>query len=193
MYNALQYSHQLITSKVQPGDLAIDATAGKGHDTLLLAQLVGKTGLVISYDIQEFALNLTRIRLEKEGLVDRVQLFQRGHETMEQDIPASKGIRAATFNLGYLPGGDHTIITKPETTLKAIQITMNHLLDRGIITIVAYHGHPGGQEELSYLEEFLYQINQNTFDVLKYQFINQINQPPILFVIEKKRTAGLKV
>ena len=46
MQNALSYSHQLLKEVLQPGDLAVDATMGNGHDTLFLAQLVGRTGHV---------------------------------------------------------------------------------------------------------------------------------------------------
>lgn len=187
MHNALQYSHKLIKSYVKPGDFVIDATAGNGHDTTLLAQLVGPKGQVFSYDIQSEAIRKTRIRLEKEGLIERVRLIQRGHETMEQDLIDNRQSSAIMFNLGYLPGGDQTIITRPNTTIRAIKTGLTRLKTRGVITIVAYYGHPGGQVELNMLTDFLKNLNQQYFDVLQYQFINQICQPPILYIIEKKR------
>lgn len=190
MYNAVQYAHQLIKEKVKSGDLTIDATAGKGHDTLLLARLVGKEGLVISYDIQRSAIEATRSRLKESGLLTRVNLINRGHETLARDLPPGREIRAVTFNLGYLPGSDQRIITKPETTLKALDTALNHLLPGGIITIVSYHGHLGGAEELKQLKDYLEKRDQKYFDILQYQFINQINRPPLLFAIEAKKTLG---
>ncbi|AZR73811.1 hypothetical protein BBF96_10690 [Anoxybacter fermentans] len=191
MHNSLQYSHQLIKTRVQPGDLVVDATAGNGHDTLLLAQLVGPKGKVYSYDIQACALKETRHRLQKAGLLERVKLIHRGHETMDQDLAPGQSIKAVMFNLGYLPGGNHSIITKPDTTIQALKIALKHLLPRGLITIVAYHGHPGGKNELSALVKYLSTLDQYNFDVLQYQFINQVNQPPILFAIEKKAKSKL--
>lgn len=187
MYNAVQYAHQLIKSKVQTGDLTVDATAGQGYDTLLLAHLVGSEGLVISYDIQKSAIQKTRSRLEEKGFLPRVKLINRGHETLADDLAIDRGIRAVTFNLGYLPGSDRQIITKPETTIKALQTALDHLLPAGIITIVSYHRHPGGAEELNQLKNYLLKIEQQYFDILQYQFINQANQPPVLFAIEAKK------
>lgn len=186
MHNSLQYSHQIIKTKVQPGDLVIDATAGNGHDTLFLAQLVGPKGQVLSYDIQPTALEETRKRLEKEDLTDRVQLIQRGHETIDQDLAPDQYIKVAMFNLGYLPGGDHSIITQPRTTIKALETILTYLFPKGLVTIVTYYGHEGGKRELNQLTEFLANLDQSHFSVLRYEYINQTNQPPILFAIEKR-------
>ena len=38
---------------VQPGDTVIDATMGNGHDTAMLAELVGESGHVIAFDVQD--------------------------------------------------------------------------------------------------------------------------------------------
>ena len=42
----LPYARILLEKAVSPGDIAIDATAGNGHDTLFLAKLVGENGHV---------------------------------------------------------------------------------------------------------------------------------------------------
>ena len=190
MHNSLQYAHELIKKRVQPGDLVVDATAGNGHDTLLLAELVGAKGMVLSYDIQSSAIENTRAKVEAAGLLSRVQLFERGHETMEQELQATSAqnrqVKAVMFNTGYLPGGDHAKITQAETTLRALDIAHAYLAPRGLITIVSYYGHPGGAAELASLMEYLQNLDQREFDVLEYRFINQRNEPPILFVIEKK-------
>lgn len=52
--------------------------------------------------------------------------------------------RLVAFNLGYLPGGDKTIITKPETTLPALEAAKGILMPGGLISLVVYVGHPGG-------------------------------------------------
>lgn len=186
MHNSLQFSHQLLKARVQPGDWVVDATAGNGHDTLLLAQLVGPRGTVLSYDVQEMAIANTRKRLTEAGCLAQVRLIHRGHETMESDLAPDHGIRAAVFNTGYLPGGDHSLVTQAPSTIQALEICLRYLLPRGIITLVAYHGHPGGEAELVQLLGFLQSLDQRQFDVLEYRFINQSNQPPILFAIERK-------
>lgn len=56
LQTALHFSHTLLTEILQPGDHAIDATMGNGYDTLFMAELVGKTGHVYSFDIQPLCL-----------------------------------------------------------------------------------------------------------------------------------------
>lgn len=59
----LTMAQRWVSERVQPGDIAIDATAGGGNDTLLLAKLAGPRGRVYSFDIQLAALQATRSRL----------------------------------------------------------------------------------------------------------------------------------
>ena len=51
------------------------------------------------------------------------------------------------FNLGYLPGGDHAIVTKPEITVSAIVQTYRLLRMGSLISVLCYRGHVGGMEE----------------------------------------------
>lgn len=69
MQNALAFSHQLLKDVLQPGELAVDATMGNGHDTLFLAQLVGRSGHVYACDLQAQALVNTRQRLTNADLL----------------------------------------------------------------------------------------------------------------------------
>lgn len=55
-----------------------------------------------------------------------------------------KFFRLIAFNLGYLPGGDKTLITEPHTTLKALNVAKDILTPGGLISLVVYVGHPGG-------------------------------------------------
>ena len=107
-----QWCHHFISLQVQPGDICIDATAGKGNDTLKLAELAGDTGTVLAFDIQKDALEATESRLLEANLHSRVQLIHRGHEHMAEYV-SPESVSCIVFNLGYLPGGDHKIATKP--------------------------------------------------------------------------------
>jgi|GEM_PF-6899342 len=44
LQRVLQYAQQLLKDNIKEGDTVVDATAGNGHDTLFLAQLVGMKG-----------------------------------------------------------------------------------------------------------------------------------------------------
>lgn len=184
----IPFGHHLLEKAVKKGDIAIDCTIGNGHDTLLLAQLVGPTGHVFGFDIQTKAIENTTERLIEHKILDRVTLFQQGHEKLFSCIPSHYHgqITGAIFNLGYLPGGDKTIVTKPQTTISAIKQLLQMMAPGGIIVIVVYHGHPGGTKEKNELLDFCMNLDQNEYHVLKYQFINQKNSPPFLIAIEKR-------
>ncbi len=183
--SALHYSHQLLEEVIAPNDIVVDATMGNGHDTLYLAQQVPQ-GLVHSFDVQAQALAETRTLLAKHSLTAKINLHQIGHEALGTVIAHKTPIKAAVFNLGYLPKSDKQIITKANTTLKALEELTDRLALGGRIVIVAYYGHQGGAAELTAVTDFCQRLDQHNYQVLQYQFINQKNHPPILFCIEKR-------
>ncbi|GKT04141.1 class I SAM-dependent methyltransferase [Furfurilactobacillus entadae] len=184
--NALSFSHQLLEPTIQLGDTVVDATVGQGNDTRFLAARVGKTGHVLAFDIQQAALDETATMLTLTGLRPQVALIHDGHEHLVDHINDNTMISAAMFNLGYLPGGDHSLITRGQTTIAALQTCCDHLRRGGLITIVVYTGHPGGQTEADLVTDFVRHLPQKQFQVLHYGFINQQHQPPYLLAIEKR-------
>ena len=95
-------------------------------------------------------------------------------------------VSCIVFNLGYLPRAKHQIITKSDTTLEAIKKGLDLLKPNGVMSIAIYSGHEGGMEEKNAVYEFTQTLDQNYFNVLCTKFINQINNPPELLLIEKK-------
>lgn len=183
----LDFAHALAARAVEPGGLAIDATVGNGHDTLFLARQVGDTGRVLGFDVQEEAIEQTRRRLESEGVEASVHLIHEGHETMKNHLETSHqgDVQAVMFNLGYLPGGDHSVITRPKTTLQALEDSSTILRPGGVITIVVYSGHEGGAEEAEAVRKWASALPQHTFTALSYGYINHGNDPPQLIAVEK--------
>ncbi|MEK4381346.1 class I SAM-dependent methyltransferase [Aeribacillus sp. FSL K6-2848] len=184
----LPFAKKLMASAVQNGDIVIDATVGNGHDTVFLAQLVGEQGHVFGYDIQKQALEETEKRLKECGLIDRVTLFHSSHDDIFNTIPKKhhNHIAGAMFNLGYLPGGQKNIVTKPESTIEAVKQLLSILRPGGMIVLVVYHGHPEGKRERDELLKFAEQIDQHTAHVLEYRFLNQKNSPPFIVAIENR-------
>lgn len=184
----LPFARNLLEKAATQGDVVIDATAGNGHDTLYLANLVGPNGTVYSYDIQEQAIQHTRERLNAHGATDQVTLFHKSHDQIETTIPAEHHgkIKAAIFNLGYLPGADKAVVTKPSSTLEAIKQIFSLLAKGGIIVLVIYHGHPEGKTERDAVLDYARTLDQQTAHVLEYRFINQKNDPPFIVAIEKR-------
>ncbi|MCO4628213.1 SAM-dependent methyltransferase [Streptococcus infantarius subsp. infantarius] len=175
----LHLSHDFLAEVLDDGAVAVDATMGNGNDTAFLAQHAKK---VYAFDVQEQALKSTQERLEKQ-VISNAQLILDGHQNLDKYV--NEPIRAAIFNLGYLPSADKTVITKPDTTLVAIEKILERLEIGGRLAIMIYYGHEGGDMEKDAVLEYVNQLDQWLFTVMLYQPLNQINQPPFLVMIEK--------
>lgn len=169
---------------IEKGDVVIDATMGNGYDTVYLGDLVGENGKVYSFDVQEEALTSTRKKVIRDNMEDRIELILDGHENLDKYV--KEEVSCVVFNLGYLPRAKHMVITKPDTTLKAIKKSLELLKSNGVISIAAYIGHEGGLDEKNYICEYLNNLDQKQYDVLHMEFTNQVNNPPQLILVEKK-------
>lgn len=135
---------------------AIDATVGNGGDTLFLAELASAAGgRVFGFDVQAAALERTRARLAERSL--SAELFLAGHEKMAEFLPPALAgkFACAFFNLGWLPRSDKSTITRPDTTLAALESALG-LLDksRGLLSVLCYRGHDGGEAEFAAVRGF---------------------------------------
>ncbi|MGB9793372.1 MAG: class I SAM-dependent methyltransferase [Thermacetogeniaceae bacterium] len=175
-----------VQQEVNHGDICVDATVGNGNDTLFLAELVGNEGKVYGFDIQAAAIEITRKKLAESCLLDRVYLIHDSHAHMEKYLKPNT-VKAVMFNLGYLPGGDHSLITLPDTTLQAVKSSVHLIKEDGLITIVCYRGHQGGYSEFECLNNYLSKLNPNFYHVLRLDLINRIKLPPVLFVVRKTK------
>lgn len=173
----------LILSHLSPGESAVDATAGKGRDTLWLAQIVGAGGKVHAFDIQEEALAETARRLAQVGLTDRVVLYMADHARMTDYI--KEKVQLVMFNLGYLPGSDHKITTLPESTVTALGGALSILRPGGILAITVYRGHPGAVTEAQAVEGFLNGLEPKQYSVLQGSYINQRDDIPYWILVQK--------
>lgn len=185
--SVLQQAKLLMRDRLTAGGIAVDATVGNGHDTLFLAECVGESGRVFGFDIQKEALASATARLSEAGVIRRVTLFHAGHERWSEVLPPTlKGrIQAVTFNLGYLPGGDKRIVTRPDTTIQALDAAFSWLAPGGIIAAVLYSGHPGGKEERDRVLRWASDLDQRRGQALWCRFLNQQNDPPTLLAISR--------
>lgn len=183
----LAFSHTLLRKCICEGDVVVDGTIGHGHDTLLMAELVGPKGRVLGFDIQEEAIESTRTKLEAEGLDGRVTMYWESHEHAAAKLGEGQSLAAAQFNLGYLPGGDKDIVTQAATTLRSLEGLLPRLRPGGLAIFVVYDGHNGGPEEKNALLTFVDGLDQKAFTVLQYSMRNWQNDPPFLIAIEKRK------
>lgn len=184
----IPYAHHLLESTISPGDMVIDATCGNGNDTAFLSELVGLDGHVYAFDIQAEAITASQDKTRALGL-GNITYIHDSHAHVDTHLPSEihGTVAGAIFNLGYLPRSDKQIITKADSTLPAIEKMIALLKKNGIIVIVIYHGHDGGKEEKDAVLTFAEQLNRKAFAVIKYQFINQENNPPFVVAIQKNK------
>jgi hypothetical protein len=183
----LQQAHAILQTQLNNGDIAIDATAGNGHDSLFLVQQVMPDGLVYCFDIQQAAIAATHNRLFTADLRQFALLIQHSHAQMSEDIaPEHHGkIKAIMFNLGYLPHGDKTLITQTDSTLLALNAAAELLAPEGIISILAYPGHQGGDMETLQVANWCYQLNPENFSVQLINSAEHKDSAPRLFIVQK--------
>lgn len=177
-------AHRVVADNVRPGDVVVDATLGNGHDTLFLARCVGNSGKVYGFDVQQDAINATHGRLAGAGVAEQVyQLHLEGHENMADYVPEE--VQAVMFNLGYLPGGDKRRITQLVTTLLALQRALELLSPGGVVTVMCYPGHEGGEAESEAVSNLLSSAQREGFALECFERDGTGAASPFLLVARK--------
>ena len=183
-YQITSWVHHFLEDHVQLGDICIDATMGNGNDTALLSKLVGENGKVVAFDIQQMALDHTKEKLMKEGCPSNYKLVLESHENM-LDYAKENSVACITFNLGYLPGGDHAKATKSDSSIKAIETGLSLLKKKGLMTICIYSGGDSGFEEKDAVLSYIKSLDAKKYLVIIAEYANRPNNPPIPVLIVK--------
>ena len=187
-------AHSLWAEVVRPGDTVVDATAGRGHDSLALARLAltPGAGRLLSLDVQPAAVLSTQQLLASElsaELLSRAEVMQVCHSTLSCLLPANS-TRLVAFNLGYLPGeSDKQVITKPEVTREALQAACAICRPGGLVSVMVYTGHPGGEEEGRAVEEFASSLPARLWTTSRHSLLNRAATCPFLVCLHR-RPAG---
>ncbi|WP_316347894.1 class I SAM-dependent methyltransferase [Desulfuromonas acetoxidans] len=193
-----RWSHTFAAEVLEAGDLAIDLTAGRGKDCLHLARCVDSNnhGTVLAFDIQHEAIQSTTSLLAEQQIkvatISRPQqvtgpgvfLIQTSHEQLSLFSPRQAKVIMA--NLGYLPGGDHAITTRADSTLKTIKEALTELLPGGRLILVVYTGHEGAQEESQAITTHLADLHPRHWHIITMRpFL--CHNAPYLLVVEKRQ------
>lgn len=170
-------AHDIIKNNCLEYEVAIDATLGNGYDSDFLSTFFKK---VICFEIQETAIDYYN-KHKKEN----VTIISDSHENISLYI--KNKVDCVLYNLGYLPGGDKSITTKAETTIKSIEEALGLLKFGGIISISMYVGHEEGEKEKDLILEFARKLPKKEYGVMLHTFVNRNNNAPMLLIIEKNR------
>jgi hypothetical protein len=182
----LALAHTYWKGHLRPGDLAIDATCGNGHDTRLLAQLLLEhpDSQIIAFDVQKSALDQTSYLIKAtipESHFARVRLYQMCHADIDH-ILLPVPPRLIVYNLGYLPGGDKTLTTQTATTLRSLQKAASLLAPGGAISVTCYPGHPEGEKEERAILNWAQELPMTTWQVCHHRWINRPASPSLLWL-----------
>lgn len=184
-YQITDWCSHFIQNQVQEGDFCIDATMGNGCDTLLLSGLCGNTGKVLAFDIQETALAHTRERLLRAQAPDNVTLLLDSHVNMDC-YAREETVSCIVFNFGYLPGGDHSLATRGETSIAALEKALLLLKKGGMLSLCIYSGGDSGFEERDMLLDWLKALDYRKYLVIRSDYCNRPNHPPIPVLVIKQ-------
>lgn len=177
-YQITEWCAHFIKGQVKEGDFCIDATMGNGNDTLLLSRLCGSSGKVLAFDIQKQALIHTEEHLIRNQAPKNYSLLLDSHANMEQYAPKSSA-SCIVFNLGYLPGGDHSLSTRKETSIPALTKALALLKKGGLLSLCIYSGGDSGFEERDAVLAWLQNLNPRKYLVIKTEYYNRPNHPPV--------------
>lgn len=182
-FQATAWLHRLVTDFLSEGAVCVDATMGNGQDTAFLCRSVGEEGRVIAFDIQSDAVTHTQERLAEQGF-ENATLILESHVRMS-DYLEPESVDLILFNLGYLPGGDHRISTKAETTIPALENALPLLKRGGAIGLLIYSGGDTGIAEKEDVLRWLKALNSRQYLVIINEFFNRPNDPPLPGLIVK--------
>lgn len=178
----LDLAHGFLRRHVQPGDLCIDATCGRGNDTRLLCELAGPTGTVLGFDIQQDAVDSTAALLSANGL--HASLYCDSHANLAQY--ASPGtVSCVVFNFGWLPRGSHEIFTHADSSIAALEASLKLLRVGGALMLCIYYGGANGFSERDALTAWYSALDSRYYTVLCGSFPNRTGCPPFAVLITK--------
>lgn len=184
-----EIAHELAAWLLGEGAVAIDATAGNGHDTVWLAERVGETGRVLAFDIQAAAIEAARRRVEDAGWLGRVDFYQESHVGMDSRV-APGSVSLVMFNLGYLPGGDHGLTTEWVTTLAALEAAARVLRPGGGLSVVCYPGHAAGATESEAVGAWFARLGCSGWRVARHGPEGTLRPAPFLLFAVKPGACG---
>ncbi len=142
-------------------------------------------GKIYAFDIQKKAIEQTKAALVQNGLYsESICLIQDSHAHMTNYV--TEKVKVILFNLGYLPSGSKTLVTKKETTLTAVSQGLTLLRKDGLLCVTMYSGHPGGTEEKQALLDFVRTLDEKKYHVAYINMLNQRNHPPEILLITLK-------
>jgi SAM-dependent methyltransferase len=183
----LDLAHTYWAKIVCEGDIVVDATCGNGHDSCLLAQLRPK--VIYAIDIQQEALQSAGKLIEthlSEAEKNKIKWLLASHEVFPVEIQEAS-VKLIVYNLGYLPGGDKSLVTRSDTTLRSLKQAQKLIIPGGCISMTCYPGHTEGAIEEQMLLEYTSQLDPKEWSCCLHRWLNRRQSPSLLFIQRSQR------
>lgn len=112
----------------------------------------------------------------------------RGHEELLRLVPeeAQDRVRAVAFNLGFLPTGPKDRITRPDTTVAALDQACDLLVPGGRIALAAYTGHAGGLREAAAVARWAHRRRGPGLAIVNRGRSGESGRAPYLLVLKRR-------
>ena len=170
--------HEWLQTFITEDMIAVDMTCGQGHDTHFLA---GRCKHVYSFDIQQQAISQAQQLCQEQT---NITFILDSHINIDKYVV--EDVNCVIFNLGYLPGGNKSIITHKESTLIALSKANRKLKVNGVLIITCYPAHAHGKEEAEAVKQFI--KHQENYDISLFQYPKK--NTPFTYLCVKKALHG---
>ena len=180
---AVKFVQDFLAARLVRPKLCIDATCGNGGDTAFLCRLVGEEGRVLGFDIQPEAIASTRRNLEQKGLA--AELHCDSHANLLQYVQPGTA-DAVMFNFGWLPGADHGVFSRAQSSIPALEAALEALRPGGVLSAILYSGKVIGSDEKTEILNWMRSQPLKKCTVLVCDFANWADTAPLpCFVLKK--------
>ncbi len=180
--NVVEVSHLFLNSFVKEGMIFLDLTCGNGNDTLHIGKLLKGRGRVYAFDIQEKAIKNTKKLLEDNDIKNYTLVLD-SHRNVDKYIDFL--IDGAVYNLGYLPGGDKSIVTMGKEVISSLDYIGGVLKKGAIIILCCYLSHEGGMREYEEILSYITTLENKEYNIIDISYILRKKDSPRVIVIEK--------
>lgn len=173
------------TAQTFSNPIAIDATAGRGSDAITLGRYLGPAGTVHAVDIQAAAIEETDTRYSQAADTEPMATL-RIHNMCHQDLSVldvpEASVSVIAYNLGWCPSSnaDRSVVTLVHTTISSLKSAEKLIAVGGLISVMAYVGHAGGQEEEDAVIEWCGGLCKKEWSVVLVTYPNRENAPSLL-------------
>ena len=180
---AVKFVQDFLAARLADPRLCIDATCGNGGDTAFLCRLVGEEGRVLGFDIQPEAIASTRQNLARKGFA--AELHCDSHANLLQYVQPGTA-DAVMFNFGWLPGADHGVFSRAQSSIPALEAALEALRPGGVLSAILYSGKVIGSDEKTEILQWMRSRPLKQCTALVCGFANWADTAPLPCFLLKK-------